>query len=50
MDPVMRLLESFNLPEGEKATAPFGNGHINSTFLITIEGVTEKYILQRINS
>ena len=29
---------------------PFGNGHINSTFLVTVEGAEERYILQRINS
>ena len=29
---------------------PFGNGHINNTYLITIDGVKERYILQRINS
>lgn len=31
---------------------PYGNGHINDTFLITCEtpqGVTQKYIMQRIN-
>ena len=50
MEKTMHLLEKFSLPEGAKTTAPFGNGHINSTFLITIEGVPEKYILQRINS
>ena len=50
MDSIQRLLERFDLPEGACTTAPFGNGHINNTFLITIEGVTEKYILQRINS
>ena len=50
MDRTARLLESFELPGGKRTAAPFGNGHINSTFLITIEGAAEKYILQRINS
>ena len=50
MNSIQHLLERFDLPEGAKTAAPFGNGHINSTFLITIEGVPEKYILQRINS
>ena len=50
MDNILHLLDSFDLPEGKKSTAPFGNGHINNTFLITIEGTAEKYILQRINS
>ena len=50
MNSIQHLLERFDLPEGAKTVAPFGNGHINSTFLITVEGVEEKYILQRINS
>ena len=50
MDRTARLLESFELPGGKRTAAPFGNGHINSTFLITIDGAAEKYILQRINS
>ena len=50
MEKLLHLLAKFNLPEGTKTASPFGNGHINSTFLITIEGVKEKYILQRINS
>jgi len=27
----------------------FGNGHINRTYLVTVEGAEERYILQRIN-
>ena len=46
----MRLLESFDLPGGERTAEPFGNGHINNTFLVTIDGVKDQYILQRINS
>ena len=50
MDSILSLSEKFALPAGEKKAAPFGNGHINNTYLITIDGVKERYILQRINS
>ena len=48
MNPV-QLLERFALPEGTKTAAPFGNGHINDTLLVTVEGAEDRYILQRIN-
>lgn len=44
------ILDSFALPEGERTAVPFGNGHINNTFLIRIAGADTQYILQRINS
>ena len=44
------ILNSFVLPEGEKTVLPFGNGHINNTFLIRIAGSDRQFILQRINS
>ena len=50
MDKILSLSERFALPAGEKTAVPFGNGHINNTYLITIDGVKERYILQRINS
>ncbi len=50
MDHILQLLDQFVLPEGERKTEPFGNGHINHTFLVTVQGVKERYILQRINS
>ena len=50
MDKILQMLERFALPGGEKTAEPFGNGHINNTFLVTAAGVKEKYILQRINS
>jgi len=34
----------------EIATIPFGNGHINDTYLVDIVGKKEKYILQKINT
>ena len=50
MDTVLHLADQFALPDGRKTAEPFGNGHINNTYLITIEHVKERYILQRINS
>ena len=50
MENTLRLLDRFAVPGGERRTEPFGNGHINETFLVTITGVKERYILQRINS
>jgi len=44
------ILNAFALPEGERTAVPFGNGHINNTFLIRIAGMGRQYILQRINS
>ena len=46
----MAVLELFELPEGERTAEPFGNGHINHTYLVTIRGAKEEYVLQRINS
>ena len=50
MDKIQELLNRFALPAGERKAAPFGNGDINNTFLVTIDGVKERYILQRINN
>lgn len=50
MDALLQLLDKFNLPEGAKTIEPFGNGHINNTFLVTIAGAKNRYVLQRINS
>ena len=50
MDNILRLADRFDLPGGTKRAEPFGNGHINKTYLITIDGVKERYILQWINS
>ena len=43
------ILDAFTLPEGERTAVPFGNGHINSTFMVRISGTDKQYILQRIN-
>ena len=44
------VLEGFRLPAGQKKAVPFGNGHINHTYLVTAEGVRDEFILQRVNS
>jgi len=47
---LQRILDAFTVPEGAYTFVPFGNGHINSTFLASMEGMPDRYILQRINS
>ena len=42
-----QILLAWELDLSKGVAAPHGNGHINSTFLVEIEG--KKYILQRIN-
>ena len=32
------MIGVFDLPEGKKTAVPFGNGHINDTFLVTADG------------
>ena len=46
------LLKHFRLKGEIKSITPYGNGHINDTFLIATENSQEKnrYILQRVNS
>ena len=50
LEDLLCLANRFSLPAGEKTAEPFGNGHINSTFRITVRGAQDSYILQRINS
>ena len=50
MENILQLAGRFALPGGGKKIEPFGNGHINKTYLITVDGVKEQYILQWINS
>ena len=48
---VNEIVREFRIPDGEVTTEPYGNGHINSTFLVTVrmqEGV-RRYIMQRVN-
>ena len=50
VEALQKISDAFMLPEGARTFEPFGNGHINSTFRITIEGAKDRYILQKINS
>ena len=43
------LARRFVLPEGDWRARPFGNGHINETFLLEAEGREERFILQWLN-
>lgn len=44
-----KIVSIFNIPEEVISTEPYGNGHINSTFLVkTVSG--KRYILQGINT
>ncbi|MBQ4082091.1 MAG: mucin desulfatase, partial [Clostridia bacterium] len=47
MDP-QGVLQRFQLPHENAQIRPFGDGHINNTFLISFS--KERYILQRINT
>ena len=49
MTDLKAVLDRFAFPSGAKTAAPFGNGHINDTYLVTVEGAEDRYILQRIN-
>ena len=40
---------AFAIPEGALSCRAFGNGHINHTYLISVEGSAERFILQQIN-
>ena len=48
-DRANRAARSFVLPGPAGAIRPYGNGHINDTFLLTCEDQQEQFILQRIN-
>ena len=43
------MMGAYAFPEGSSAAVPYGNGHINDTFLVSIQGEQDRYILQRIN-
>ncbi len=46
-----RLVAAFDLPGEFIESVPYGSGHINDTFALTMQtdGVATRYILQRIN-
>ena len=43
------MMGAYAFPEGSADAVPYGNGHINDTFLVSIGGREDRYILQRIN-
>jgi hypothetical protein len=45
------IVDAFDIPGTVASCAPFGYGHINDTFAVTmqVDSDTERYILQRIN-
>ena len=48
-DIVLKAVRAFTLPEGEIRVEPFGNGHINRTYRVSVKGDRRSYILQWIN-
>ena len=46
---ILQAIRAFDLPEGNIRADAFGNGHINRTYAVSVEGRKERYILQRIN-
>ena len=46
---IIRAAEAFDLPSGPLSAQPFGNGHINKTYAISVPGREERWLLQRIN-
>jgi len=48
-DFVQEMLGRFAFPAGKKTAEPYGNGHINDTFRVRVEGAREQFVLQRIN-
>ena len=46
---LLQVVRAFELPEGEIRIEPFGNGHINRTYAVSVEGEKHRYILQLIN-
>ena len=44
----LNIISKFDIQEDVLSVTPYGNGHINSTFLVTTR--SKKYILQRLNT
>ena len=42
------VILQFDIPDGAWTAEPYGNGHINDTYLITTE--EKRFILQRVNN
>ena len=49
MERIISLASNFIDTESIEAAAPYGNGHINSTYVITLKDSDERYIFQKIN-
>ena len=47
---ISKILDKFEFDEEVAEISPLGNGHINSTFLITTKGDDKNYVLQKINN
>ena len=53
VEQIMEAIESFSFQANYKEHMPWGNGHINDTFLVVCEDEsqnTKRYILQRMNT
>jgi len=48
-DPIVKVLAAYGLASDQAVWKPFGTGHINSTYLISISGMDQQFILQSIN-
>jgi hypothetical protein len=48
-DKLKHILSHFALAPGALTVAPYGNGHINDTYLVTTDMSPERYIFQRLN-
>ncbi|MDL2323508.1 aminoglycoside phosphotransferase family protein [Bacteroidales bacterium OttesenSCG-928-A17] len=46
---LLQVLAQFSLEEKVGSVEPFGNGHINDTYIVVTTGGEKKYILQKIN-
>ncbi len=49
---MLQIARKFMLPQGEMQVEPYGNGHINDTYRVTVhadDGKISRFILQRVN-
>lgn len=49
MEKLKYIVAQFGIPSDNAIIAPLGNGLINDTFKVTIDGDKDEYVLQRIN-
>ncbi len=53
MEKVWRVVKQFDLPSEPSSCGPYGNGHINDTFLVLCPGednTNKRYIMQAVNT